>query len=69
MLQIVAGEKIESSFGVALGLSTMAAAGLGNLISDLAGLGIADQIEVTVPKSDKKIFLPSPPTPHKGCLM
>ena len=31
---------------MSLGISTMAAAGLGNLISDLAGLGLAHQVEV-----------------------
>ena len=40
------GEYIDWTIGVSLGISTMAAAGLGNLISDLAGLGLADQVEV-----------------------
>ena len=39
------GEYIDWTSGVSLGISTMAAAGLGNLISDLAGLGLADQVE------------------------
>ena len=40
------GEYIDWTIGVSLGISTMAAAGLGNLISDLAGLGLAHQVEV-----------------------
>ena len=38
------GEYIDTSIGVTLGISTMAAAGIGNMISDLAGLGLADQV-------------------------
>ncbi|XP_061144472.1 transmembrane protein 65-like isoform X2 [Syngnathus typhle] len=38
-IMIVAGTQIELSIGVILGISTMAAAALGNLVSDLAGLG------------------------------
>jgi uncharacterized protein YbjQ (UPF0145 family) len=48
--QIIAGEEIEASIGVVLGLSTMAAAGLGNLVSDVAGLMLADQIEAVTKK-------------------
>lgn len=44
-MQIIAGEEIENQFGAKLGLSTLAAAGLGNLLSDICGLGLADQIE------------------------
>jgi len=44
-IMLTAGEGIEARFGVAFGLSTLAAAGLGNLLSDVAGLGLADQIE------------------------
>ena len=47
--QIIAGEEIENQFGARLGLSTLAAAGLGNLLSDICGLGLADQIEVRAP--------------------
>lgn len=45
VMQIIAGEEIENQFGAKLGLSTLAAAGLGNLLSDICGLGLADQIE------------------------
>ncbi|XP_046702086.1 transmembrane protein 65-like isoform X2 [Silurus meridionalis] len=38
-IMIAAGTQIELSIGVILGISTMAAAALGNLVSDLAGLG------------------------------
>jgi len=44
-IMLMAGEGIESSLGVALGITTLAAAGLGNLISDVVGLGLADTIE------------------------
>ena len=44
-IMLLAGEGIESSLGVALGISTLAAAGFGNLISDVVGLGLADTIE------------------------
>eukprot|EP01004_Peranema_trichophorum_P003719 NODE_2692_length_1516_cov_52.773869_g2318_i0.p1 GENE.NODE_2692_length_1516_cov_52.773869_g2318_i0~~NODE_2692_length_1516_cov_52.773869_g2318_i0.p1 ORF type:complete len:444 (+),score=85.40 NODE_2692_length_1516_cov_52.773869_g2318_i0:78-1334(+) len=44
-IMIVAGDKIDATLGITMGLSTMAAAGLGNLISDVAGLGLGDTIE------------------------
>ncbi|XP_040901252.1 transmembrane protein 65-like [Toxotes jaculatrix] len=44
-IMIVAGTHIELSIGVILGISTMAAAALGNLVSDLAGLGLAGYVE------------------------
>lgn len=46
MLQILAGEEIEKAFGLALGLSTMAAAAMGNTFSDIAGIWMAGTIEV-----------------------
>ena len=45
-IMLMAGERIEASLGVAFGITTLAAAGLGNLISDVVGLGLADTIEV-----------------------
>ncbi|XP_016118278.1 transmembrane protein 65-like [Sinocyclocheilus grahami] len=42
---IAAGTQIELSIGLTLGISTMAAAALGNLVSDLAGLGLAGYVE------------------------
>ncbi|CAG6015842.1 unnamed protein product [Menidia menidia] len=47
-IMIVAGTQIELSIGVILGISTMAAAALGNLVSDLAGLGLAGYVEALV---------------------
>ena len=44
----MAGEEIDETFGVKFGLSTLASAGLGNLVSDVAGIGFAEQIEVCV---------------------
>ena len=47
-LMIVFGETIDAQFGVYV--STMAAAGLGNLCSNIAGLGLAEYIEQTSEK-------------------
>jgi hypothetical protein len=47
-LQIVAGEEIENSFGARFGLSTLAAAGFGNLISDVIGIGTAEPVQVSL---------------------
>ncbi|XP_066121810.1 transmembrane protein 65 isoform X2 [Saccopteryx bilineata] len=44
-IMIVAGTHIEMSIGIIFGISTMAAAALGNLVSDLAGLGLAGYVE------------------------
>ncbi|RUS77766.1 hypothetical protein EGW08_014471 [Elysia chlorotica] len=44
-LMIVAGEYIDVTLGAAFGISTMAAAALGNLISDVGGLGSAHYVE------------------------
>ncbi|KAK9865468.1 hypothetical protein WJX84_004830 [Apatococcus fuscideae] len=49
-IMIIAGEQIEASVGVRFALSTMAAAGLGNIVSDIAGLGFADVIEAQARK-------------------
>lgn len=46
VMQLVAGSEIDSAFGAKLGLSTLAAAGLGNLVSDVAGVSMANRIEV-----------------------
>lgn len=50
-LQLVAGEEIDATLGVKLGFSTLASAGLGNLVSDVAGIGFADQLEVRLGNS------------------
>nr|XP_020444337.1 transmembrane protein 65 [Monopterus albus] len=49
-IMIAAGTQIELSIGVTLGISTMAAAAMGNLVSDLAGLGLAGYVEVLASK-------------------
>lgn len=46
LLQITAGEQIDLMFGAKLGLSSMAAAGLGNTIADVVGINISHTIEV-----------------------
>lgn len=46
----MAGEEIDATLGVKLGFSTLASAGLGNLVSDVAGIGFADQLEAFVRK-------------------
>ena len=42
---ILAGDMIDTSLGVALGISTMCAAAIGNIISDIAGLMLGTVIE------------------------
>ena len=42
---IIAGDAIDTSLGVALGISTLCAAAIGNIISDLAGIGASAYIE------------------------
>ena len=44
-IMILSGDQIEKTLGVAFGISAMAAAGLGNAISDVAGIGLADHVE------------------------
>ncbi|KAF7492614.1 Transmembrane protein 65 [Sarcoptes scabiei] len=50
LLMIVAGDYIDLTIGVALGISTMAAAGLGNALSDIAGVGSAYYVEMIAAK-------------------
>lgn len=45
VIMILAGDAIDSTLGVTLGISTLAAAGLGNLLSDVIGIGAGDLIE------------------------
>ncbi|XP_012160593.1 transmembrane protein 65 isoform X3 [Ceratitis capitata] len=44
-VMIVAGDSIESVFGAFMCISTMAAAGLGNTVSDILGIGSAYYVE------------------------
>lgn len=46
LFQITAGEQIDLMFGAKLGLSSMAAAGLGNTVADVVGINISHTIEV-----------------------
>ena len=45
VIMITAGDAIDSHLGSVLHLSTLAAAALGNLMSDIAGLGMGGTIE------------------------
>ncbi|XP_069125988.1 transmembrane protein 65-like [Argopecten irradians] len=49
-IMIMAGEYIDTYFGAVLGISTMAAAALGNWLSDLAGVGTAHYVEYVFSK-------------------
>lgn len=44
-IMITAGEQIDLAFGAKLGLSSMAAAGLGNTVADVVGINISHSIE------------------------
>jgi len=44
-VMIVAGETFDRTLGIAFGMSTMAAAALGNLVSDVLGLGVGGVVE------------------------
>ncbi|KAL1502938.1 hypothetical protein AB1Y20_011009 [Prymnesium parvum] len=44
-IMIIAGDHIDATLGVQFGLSTLAAAGLGNLISDVCGISLGESIE------------------------
>ena len=54
MIMIAAGEYIERSIGATLALSTMAAAGLGNLLSDIVGVATSNKIEAYAEKAGFK---------------
>ncbi|KFM72807.1 Transmembrane protein 65, partial [Stegodyphus mimosarum] len=45
LIMILAGDYIDATIGVTLGISTMAAAGMGNTLSDVAGIGSAWYVE------------------------
>ncbi|RWS13148.1 Transmembrane protein 65-like protein [Dinothrombium tinctorium] len=49
-IMIIAGDYIDTTIGVTLGISTMAAAGLGNAVSDVAGIGSAWYVETIAGK-------------------
>lgn len=54
VIMILAGDAIDASIGVKLGVSTMAAAGLGNTLSDCVGLFTGDWIESMATKAGVK---------------
>lgn len=45
LIMILAGDYIDTTIGITLGISTMAAAGMGNTLSDIAGIGSAWYVE------------------------
>lgn len=49
-IMIVAGDYIDSTIGITFGISTMAAAAIGNLISDCCGIGLAGYVEMLASK-------------------
>jgi hypothetical protein len=49
-VMITAGEAIDQTFGVALGISTMAAAGFGQCVSDVAGITSGGIVDAAVSK-------------------
>mmetsp|Transcript_27011 Transcript_27011/g.29097 ORF Transcript_27011/g.29097 Transcript_27011/m.29097 type:complete len:285 (+) Transcript_27011:148-1002(+) len=54
IVMITAGEAIDSTLGVSLGISTMAAAGFGQCFSDVAGLSCGGIVDATVSKFNMK---------------
>ncbi|GBF94881.1 hypothetical protein Rsub_08124 [Raphidocelis subcapitata] len=51
IIMITAGEQIDLAFGAKLGLSSMAAAGLGNCVADVVGINISHSIEQRTKRS------------------
>ncbi|XP_064605744.1 uncharacterized protein LOC135470638 [Liolophura sinensis] len=64
-MMIVAGEYIDTMFGAVLGISTMTAAGLGNMISDVAGVGSASYVETMA----AKVGVKAPPLTPQQILL
>eukprot|EP00210_Caulerpa_lentillifera_P005388 g5150.t1 len=58
-IMIMAGESIEGAFGVTLGLSMMAAAALGNTVSDVAGVIVQNSVEQQ--QQSKRFNILNPP--------
>jgi hypothetical protein len=57
--QISAGDLIETHLGLVLGITTLCAAGFGNLISDVAGLGQSPS-----PRASSSVRAPTDATRH-----
>lgn len=62
IIMITAGEQIDLMFGAKLGLSSMAAAGLGNTVADVVGINISHTIEVSLKQHRLQLV-----TCHTGC--
>lgn len=43
---LMAGEEIDATLGVRLGITMLASAGLGNTLADVIGVGVSTSIEV-----------------------
>lgn len=56
LIMIVAGDAIERQFGLTLGMTALAAAGLGNAVSDVAGIFLGNSIEA----GSSKLGIPDP---------
>ena len=54
---IVAGDAIDSLFGAKLGITTLASAGLGNIVADVVGVSATQQIK----ERSRKIKWAQPP--------
>ena len=50
VIMIISGSEIESYFGLSLGISAMAAAGLGNTLSDIVGIQAGGMVEALAEK-------------------
>jgi hypothetical protein len=47
-IMLTAGDMIEDNLGAKLGIGTLAAAGLGNMLSDVAGLGLSGGMDCSI---------------------
>ncbi len=45
LVMILAGDAVDSLFGARLGITTLAAAGLGNIVADVVGVSVTQQIK------------------------
>jgi len=54
LIMIMAGDVIDARLGLAFGVTTMAAAGLGNAVSDAAGVYLGGYIEIVAAKMGMK---------------
>eukprot|EP00038_Savillea_parva_P011366 m.197043 g.197043 ORF g.197043 m.197043 type:complete len:262 (+) comp19977_c0_seq1:269-1054(+) len=55
-IMLTAGDAIDQTLGATLAISTLAAAGLGNMVSDVMGLGLSSYVEAFA----TKVGIPSP---------